>query len=113
QSNHTGVLASVRGRLSRVWNAAVAVLTFVAAWTLSAAPAAIDRARQACRFVWRRRFVAGSSLAVGLGLGGGRCLCPRGVFSAAPALCGTAMSAVTFIVFPFTTLWAWLTRRAA
>src|SRR5262249_10535247 len=113
QSNHTGVLASVRGRLSRVWNAAVAVLTFVAAWTLSAAPAAIDRARQACRFVGRRRFVAGSSLAVGLPIGVLSSLCPQAVSSAALALCGTAMSAVTFIVLPFTTLWAWLPRRAA
>jgi len=40
-------------------------------------------------------------------------LCPQAVSSVALALCGTAMSAVTFVVLPFTNLWGWLSRRAA
>ena len=111
-----GILSGVRGRVSRAWNAAVAVLSFAAAWALSAAsalrPAAIWL-RQACQFVWRHRLVAGSSLAVGLAVGVLSYLSGPTVSSAALGVCGTAMSAVTFIILPFTNLWAWLTRRAA
>jgi hypothetical protein len=73
----------------------------------------VEWARQACRFVWRHRAVAGSSLAVGLAVGALSYLSGPTVSSAALAVCGTAMSAVTFIVLPFTNLWAWLSRRTA
>src|SRR5262245_45139556 len=93
QSSGSGILSGMRSRVSRAWNAAVAVLSFVAAWALSAVPAAAERARQACQFVWRHRVVAGSSLAVGLAVGVLSYLCPQAVSSAALALCDTAMSA--------------------
>src|SRR5262249_14212650 len=85
-----GRAPSVRGRVRRAWNAAVAVLTFVAAWALSAAPSAINWARQACQFVWKHRAVAGASLAVGLAVGVPSYLSGPTVSSAALAVCGTA-----------------------
>src|SRR5262245_12668186 len=113
QSSQSGILSGMRSRVSRAWNAAVAVLSFVAAWVLSAMPAAAEWVRRACQFVWRHRAVAGASVAVGLAVGVLSYLSGQAVSSAALGVCGTAMSAVTFVILPFTNLWAWLTRRTA
>src|SRR5262249_45390184 len=64
-----GVLSGVRNSVRRAWSTAVAALTFVAAWALSAAPSVIDWVSRASQFVWRHRVVAGSSLAGGVGRG--------------------------------------------
>jgi len=116
RSSGSGILSGVRSRVSRAWNAAAAVLSFAAAWALSAAaalwPAAIWL-RQACQIVWRHRAVTGASLAVGLAVGVLSYLSGPTVSSTALAVCSTAMSAVTFVILPFTNLWAWITRRTA
>jgi hypothetical protein len=106
-----GLLSGVRNSVRRAWSTAVAALTFVAAWALSAGPSVIDWVSRANQFVWRHRVVAGASLAVGLAVGAASSACPQAVSSVALAVCGTAMSAVTFVILPLTTVWARLTAR--
>ena len=108
-----GLLSGVRNSVRRAWSTAVAALTFVAAWALSAGPSVIDWVSRANQFVWRHRVVAGSSLAVGLAVGVLSYLSGPTISSAALAVCSSAMSACAFVVLPFTNLWAWLTRRTA
>src|SRR4051794_15901647 len=56
-----GAAPSVRGRVRRAWEAALA---FAAAWGCSALPAVKDRVIGVCEWLWRRRVAAGASLAV-------------------------------------------------